>query len=82
MPVDLALQKAKIEFMETSSKSNQLPYYWAAPILIGKSQSLHLEHTGSGTNILLIILALTTAVLIAYKFFYKPHSPNHSINIS
>ena len=82
MPVDLALQKAKIEFLETSPKGNRLPYYWAAPILIGKSQSLNLRHAGSWTNIILTILALAALGLIAYKFFYKSHSSNHSINIS
>ena len=74
MPVDQALQKAKIEFIETASKSNQLPYYWAAPILIGKSQTLHLEHTVSWMNIILIILALASVCCVAYKFFYKTRS--------
>ena len=82
MPVDLALQKAKIEFIETASKGNQLPYYWAAPILIGESQALNLDHAGSRMNIALVILALAAAGLIAYKFFHKPHSQNRSINIS
>ena len=39
IPVDLALQKAKIEFMQTASRQNQLPYFWAAPILVGKSKT-------------------------------------------
>jgi CHAT domain-containing protein len=71
MPVDVALQKAKIEFFETSSKKNQLPYYWAAPILIGKSDAIILEHSFSLTNILVIILFLSVLGLLVYKFFYK-----------
>ena len=74
MPVDLALQKAKIEFIETASKGNQLPYYWAAPILIGKSQALNLQHAFSWMNIILIILALAAARPDLYRFFYKPYS--------
>jgi hypothetical protein len=34
---DVALQKAKLEFIRTSSKEDGLPYYWAAPILAGKA---------------------------------------------
>ena len=39
MPVDIALQKAKLEFMQTSSQ-NRLPYYWAAAIVAGKTEIL------------------------------------------
>ncbi len=39
LPTDLALQKAKLEFMETS-KANSMPYFWAAPILAGRTETL------------------------------------------
>ena len=29
IPIDLALQKAKLDFLQTASRQNQLPYYWA-----------------------------------------------------
>jgi CHAT domain-containing protein len=35
LPKDVALQKAKLEFMKTASKERTLPYYWAAPVLVG-----------------------------------------------
>lgn len=35
-PADVALQHAKLEFMESSSKENDLPYHWAVPVLTGK----------------------------------------------
>ncbi len=36
-PTDIALQKAKLEFIKTSNtKSKQLPYFWAGTILTGK----------------------------------------------
>ena len=37
LPLDLALQKAKMEFISTSSKLKSLPFYWAAAVLVGKS---------------------------------------------
>ncbi|WP_315823213.1 CHAT domain-containing protein [Paraflavitalea speifideaquila] len=35
-PVDVALQRAKLDFMNSASKANSLPYYWAVPVLTGK----------------------------------------------
>ncbi|WP_276501202.1 CHAT domain-containing protein [Terrimonas pollutisoli] len=43
LPIDIALQKAKLEFLETASGERLLPFYWAAPVLVGKSDSIHLE---------------------------------------
>jgi CHAT domain-containing protein len=41
LPSDVALQRAKKEFRKTiSSKEQDLPYYWAAPILIGQSDAI------------------------------------------
>lgn len=40
LPADVALQKAKIEFINTGSKEDQLPYYWAAPVLAGESWTM------------------------------------------
>lgn len=37
LPMDVALQSAKKEFMQSSGRENKLPYYWAAPILVGQS---------------------------------------------
>jgi CHAT domain-containing protein len=44
IPLDLALQKAKKEFIETAALSeNKLPYYWAASILVGQSNEIILQ---------------------------------------
>jgi len=41
LPSDVALQRAKKEFRKTiSSKEQDLPYYWAAPVLIGQSNAI------------------------------------------
>jgi CHAT domain-containing protein len=41
MPTDIALQKAKLDFVRNASSKGQLPYYWAAAILAGKTDSIH-----------------------------------------
>ena len=40
LPTDMALQKAKLEFLKTASKEKSMPCYWAAPVLIGKTDTL------------------------------------------
>jgi CHAT domain-containing protein/tetratricopeptide (TPR) repeat protein len=41
LPLDIALQKAKMEFIKSSD--NKLPYFWAAPILVGQSNAIPLQ---------------------------------------
>ena len=43
LPIDIALQKAKLKFLNTAEKEKQLPYYWAAPILAGQSAAIKME---------------------------------------
>jgi len=43
MTADRALQFAKLEFIGNSAKEQTLPYYWAAVILIGKSDAIMRE---------------------------------------
>ena len=66
MAVDLALQKAKIEFIKTASKENQLPYYWAASILIGPSNALALEKIKPWNTLVLEALVLVILALLVY----------------
>ena len=60
LPTDVALQKAKIEFMASGNKLNSLPYFWAAPILVGKSEIIPFE-----SNSINIWLYIIFGVLIA-----------------
>jgi CHAT domain-containing protein/Tfp pilus assembly protein PilF len=64
MPVDMALQQAKIEFLKTGSKENQLPYFWAASVLIGKSNSLDLDRSLPWKEMAWLILALILIYLL------------------
>jgi hypothetical protein len=41
--MDVALQSAKKEFIQLSGRENKLPYYWAAPILVGQSGKIELS---------------------------------------
>ena len=43
LPLDIALQKAKLEFINSAGGENRLPYYWAAPILVGKTDPIVLD---------------------------------------
>jgi CHAT domain-containing protein len=45
LPIDVALQSAKKEFIHSSGRENKLPYYWAAPILVGQSGAISLPKT-------------------------------------
>jgi len=43
LPIDVALQKAKIDFIKSASGERKLPYYWAGPILTGKTDAMELQ---------------------------------------
>ncbi len=61
LPVDVALQKAKLKFM-AASRTNSLPYYWAATIVAGKSDSLGKKRISPWIDVaivLFVIIALT-----------------------
>ena len=41
LPLDIALQKAKLQFIKTNELTGyQLPFYWASPVLIGRSDAI------------------------------------------
>jgi CHAT domain-containing protein/tetratricopeptide (TPR) repeat protein len=73
MPIDIALQKAKIEFIKTASKESRLPYFWAASILVGNNNSLELRRPISWETkttfivFLALILLLICLVVIAIR---------------
>jgi len=60
MPVDVALQEAKKEFIKTSTlREYQLPYYWAAPILVGKTDKISIQKKQSWVGIAGIALLVS-----------------------
>jgi CHAT domain-containing protein/tetratricopeptide (TPR) repeat protein len=69
---DEALREAKLEFLDIHDKTNELPYFWAASILIGKTESFPEEgppdiYQFTGTLLLLFII-------LAFLFFRKKRS--------
>src|SRR5690606_19410515 len=38
LPLDVALQEAKLEFLRVQDRSYDLPYFWAGSILLGSSE--------------------------------------------
>ena len=47
LPIDVALQKAKLEFLQNASMKQKLPYYWAAIVLVGKTDSIYFNESTS-----------------------------------
>ncbi|HTI93810.1 MAG TPA: CHAT domain-containing protein, partial [Puia sp.] len=47
-PKDLALQKAKLDYIHTSDRSAMLPWYWANLIIIGNTAPVRLSVAPSG----------------------------------
>ena len=47
LPIDVALQKAKLEFLQNASGQEKLPYYWAAIVLVGKTDSIYHNNSTS-----------------------------------
>jgi CHAT domain-containing protein len=64
LPTDIALQKAKIEFLNQGS-SNKLPYYWAAPILAGKTSIIEINK-GFSITFWIFIGGLTALILLTF----------------
>lgn len=67
-PTDLALQKAKLEFLKTSaSREQQLPYFWAGMVLTGKTEVL-LKKSPLPVLPLLLLAAVLASGIAVYKF--------------
>lgn len=70
LPMDLALQKAKIEFME-SRQGKTLPYYWAATILVGNTDKIHWIERNSRTYLIILVAVFAIMSLGGLWFLYK-----------
>lgn len=69
---DEALRKAKLEFIQNSSREKQLPYYWANMILTGNADpviftSADQPDTGLMIGLSLILVLLFSAFLVIYQ---------------
>lgn len=66
-PLDVALQKAKLEFFEQDVREKKLPYYWAAAIMMGSTEPI--EERGSGKWIW-IVCAVAIVFILAFVLMY------------
>ena len=62
---DLALQKAKIAFLQSQAGENQLPTFWAGAVLVGDASAL------SSTNLLWYFVAGILVVMLAFFVWKK-----------
>ena len=65
---DVALQKAKLDLLNNPDNLYQLPYYWAAVIVIGKTNPIGAPTPSlyPGYKIAIIIISLTLLMLVVY----------------
>jgi CHAT domain-containing protein len=70
MPVDVALQKAKLEFIQSSS-ANRLPFYWAAAIVAGKTDKFELTKPFSWFWFGLIGVGLTGILVFMVRYWLR-----------
>lgn len=73
MTTDRALQSAKLEFIRTSGKQESLPYYWAAAILVGKSDVIDF-HQGFYLRTWLIPLIILFIFFVGWGVWKKRKS--------
>ena len=69
-PTDIALQKAKLHFIQNGDKENELPYYWAAPILVGNTEVIQFNHSFRWIWLLAGVIGLS-AISIWYLIIRK-----------
>jgi CHAT domain-containing protein len=66
LSIDVALQKAKLDFIQHASKENRLPYYWAATVLAGKSDAV-ISGKKYPWKDLIAVISLTAFSFFAWK---------------
>jgi CHAT domain-containing protein/DNA-binding XRE family transcriptional regulator len=82
LPTDIALQKAKIDFISSStSKEKKLPYYWAGPILTGKVDTITGEKSMPWKTILITVAAVIAAGIFTKKYFLKRQHSSPTVSL-
>lgn len=72
-PTDIALQKAKKEFLQQASAEQRLPYYWAAAVLTGRADVL-VRNSGRGAMWLLVGVGMVLVLGIGLYLFSRSGS--------
>jgi len=70
--LDIAMQKAKLEYLKNADKPNTPPHYWSACIVLGNVNPVEIEKNhGFFTSILIISAALLLCLLLVSLIFCR-----------
>ncbi|MET0300576.1 MAG: CHAT domain-containing protein, partial [Flavitalea sp.] len=69
MRQDEALQKAKLDYLESSTKEQSLPYYWSNIVLMGAADPILLDKQSAMPTWgwALLVLAAATALIVVFR---------------
>lgn len=82
LPIDISLQKAKLEFIKGSSKDQSLPYYWAATILAGKTDIIKIKSPIPLKSFTLLTVLGGSLFFFGYILFNKRKKNNNRLHKS
>jgi hypothetical protein len=73
LPLDIALQKAKTEFIRKNKHTEyELPFYWASSILIGKTDVISIQKKFEWKWVVVLIIILVFLIACVIYFNRKP----------
>jgi hypothetical protein len=67
LPADVALQRAKLDFIHGNRKELSFPYYWAATVLVGKTDIITPPRTHNWIAWLTVGIAIITIIILLRK---------------
>jgi len=71
LPIDVSLQKAKLEFIQNAPKGKKLPYYWAASILAGRSEAILQNKPFPWKDLLVVLTLMGLTFFVWRKWWWK-----------
>jgi CHAT domain-containing protein len=75
LPMDVALQKAKLDFINAATKEKKLPYYWAATVLTGKSNAIITQKAATWKWLAGIFILSVVCIAGFSRWLKKYHLP-------
>ena len=83
LPLDRALQQARLSFLKDAPPELQSPFYWAAPTFFGAPHELPLTPRSSSflsrSWILLLLLGVGLGVLLRYRKRRRAHGASRAV---
>jgi CHAT domain-containing protein len=78
-PKDVALQKAKIEFIKGSNMLKAHPYFWSSYILSGDSSTLQINESAWNINYAAFAIIIAAILLASLIFLKRKKRKNRSM---